>query len=96
MSARGLLSPEMATRNAANLPERKERCTEFQLHGGNVFRNVVDFTERKLLKYASKASDHQQKLVLMVMIDDYRKGNIAIAWRRGQPVYVKVTRENEV
>jgi hypothetical protein len=83
----------MATRNAANLPERKERCTEFQLHGGNVCRNVVDFTEKKLLRYASKTHDSQQKLVLMAMIQDYKDGNIAIAWRRGQPVYIKVTKE---
>jgi len=95
MSADGLLRPAMATRNAANLPERKERCTEFQLHGGSSFRNVVDFTERKLLRYANKANDPQQKLVLMAMIDDYLKGNIAVAWRKGQPVYVKVTKEYE-
>jgi len=83
----------MATRNAANLPERKERCTEFQLHSGVCDRNVVDFTERKLIRFASKTHDSQQKLVLMAMIEDYRKGNIAIAWRRGQPVWIKVTRE---
>jgi hypothetical protein len=83
----------MATRNAANLPERKERCTEFQLHGGDGARNVVDFTERKLIRYATRTSDHQQKLVLMAMIEDYKKGNIAVAWRRGQPVWVKVTKE---
>ena len=91
--ANSLCTFDMATRNAANLPERKERCTEFQLHGGNAFRNVVDFTEKKLLKYASKTSDQQQKLVLMAMIDDYKKGNIAVAWRRGQPVYVHISKE---
>jgi hypothetical protein len=29
----------------------------------------------------------------MAMIDDYKHGNIAVAWRRGQPVWVKVTKE---
>jgi hypothetical protein len=85
---------DMATRNAASLPERRERCTEFQMHGGDAGRNVVDFTEHKLIRYASKTHDSQQKLVLMAMIDDYRNGNIAVAWRRGQPVWVKVTKEN--
>ena len=93
MSSGGLLRVDMATRNAANLPERKERCTEFQLHEGATPRNVVDFTEKKLLRYANKTSDQQQKLVLMAMIDDYKKGNIAVAWRRGQPVYIRVTKE---
>lgn len=83
----------MATRNAAGLPGRPERCTEFQLHGGMLGRNVVDFTEQKLLRYAEKANDPQQKLVLMSMVKEYRSGDIAIAWRKGQPVFVRVTRE---
>jgi hypothetical protein len=33
------------------------------------------------------------KLTLAAMVDDYRKGHIAVAWRRGQPVYIKVTKE---
>ena len=93
MSTNGLSTVEMATRNAANLPERKERCTEFQLHGSNGSHNVVDFTEKKLLRYASRSQDSQQKLVLMAMIKDYMDGNIAIAWKRGQPVWIKVTKE---
>ncbi len=88
----GSLSTEMATRNVANLPGRPEARTEFQVHGGEA-RNVVDFTERKLIRYAMKATDPQQKLVLMAMVEDYRNGHIAVAWRRGQPVYVKVTKE---
>jgi hypothetical protein len=83
----------MATRNTAGLPGRPERCTEFQLYGGDKQKNVVDFTERKLLSYAAKATDPQQKLTLYALIDDYRGGNIAVAWRRGNPLYVKVTKE---
>jgi hypothetical protein len=81
----------MATRNAAGLPGRPERCTEFQLHSKAA--NVVDFTERKLLKLAAKVSDPQQKLTLVAVIQDYRDGNIAVAWKRGAPVYVRVTKE---
>jgi hypothetical protein len=86
------MNGSMATRNAAGLPGRPERCTEFQLYGSNG-PNVVDFTERRLLSYAAKATDPQQKLTLFAMIDSYRKGDIAVAWRRGNPLYVKVTRE---
>jgi hypothetical protein len=88
----GCLSTEMATRNVADLPGRPEKCTEFQVHGGEA-RNVIDFTERKLIKFAAKATDPQLKLTLAAMVDDYRKGHIAVAWRRGQPVYIKVTKE---
>lgn len=85
---------DMATRNAANMPGRPERCTEFQLHGGKErAKNVIDFTERKLIQYASKTKDPQQKSILTTLIDDYRNGRVAVAWRSGAPVPVRVTKE---
>lgn len=88
------MSTSMATRNAANLPGRPDKCTDFQLHmGKSIAKNIVDFTERKLLGYAMRTKDPQQKLMLMAMVDDYCKGNIAVAWKRGQPVFIRVTRE---
>lgn len=84
----------MATRNAANLPRRLEKSTDFQLCiESGVEKNIIDFTERKLFKYAMKTVDIQQRLTLLAMVDDYRKGHIAIAWKRGQPTYIRVTRE---
>lgn len=84
----------MATRNAANMPGHPEKCTDFQLHAGKHRpRNVVDFTEYRLIKYADKTNDHQQKLILLTLIDDYRRGLVAVAWRRGYPVPVKLTKE---
>lgn len=88
----GNLGIEMATRNASGLPGRPEKSTEFQLHKGNS-SEVIDYTERRLLRYAVKTNDPQQRMILLTMVDDYRQGHIAIAWRRGQPVYVKVTKE---
>lgn len=86
---------DMATRNATNLPGRPDRCTDFQIHLGKTYgKNVVDFTERKLIGYALKTKDPQQKLMLMAMVEDYLKGNIAIAWKVGKPVWLYVTREN--
>lgn len=90
----GLLSFAMATRNAANMPGRPEKCTEFQLHAGkNRARNVVDFTEYRLMKYIEKTSDLQQRAILTALIQDYRNGLVAVAWRRGYPVPVRVTKE---
>jgi len=88
------LDMSMSTRNAANLPHRLEKSTDFQLHvGRGAEKNIIDFTEQKLLRYAVKASDPQQKLTLMVMVDDYRNGHIAVAWKCGKPVYLKVTKD---
>jgi hypothetical protein len=82
----------MATRNVANVPGRPDACTEFQLYAG--CKDVIDYTERRLVRYAGKAADPMQKLTLCAMIDDYRDGRIAIAWRGGRPVFVKVTKES--
>lgn len=82
---------KMATRNVAEFPNRLSKCTEFQLFGQGG-GNVIDITLHRLVKYAASTTDVQQKMVLCAMIDDYKMGNIAIAWKRGQPVYVHVTR----
>jgi len=84
----------MATRNAANMPGRPEKCTEFQLHAGpKAARNIIDFTEKKLMQYAARTKDPQQRLVLQNLIEDYRNGLVAVAWRRGQPVPLRVTKD---
>lgn len=83
---------EMATRNVAGMPGRAEKGTEFQLHAGSQ-GNLIDFTEQKLLRYAEKSKDPQQRLTLMALIADYRNGHVAVAWRRGMPVYFRVTKD---
>mgnify|MGYP007044014411 CR=1 FL=1 len=88
------LDMSMSTRNTAGLPRRLEKSTDFQLHvGRGSDKNVIDFTEQKLLRYALKTNDPQQKLTLVAMIEDYRNGHIAIAWKRGTPVYLRVTKD---
>lgn len=84
----------MATRNTAAVTGRPDKGTEFQLHSSSSgMLNVIDFTERKLIKYASKVTDLQQKMLLMALIEDYRRGRVAVAWRRGRPVHLPVTKE---
>ena len=90
----GCLAILMAPRNTINTPRRPEKCTEFQLHVGHkVASNVIDFTERKLIQYATRATDPQQKQALTVLIKDYRRGLVAVAWRRGLPVPLRVTKD---
>lgn len=75
-------------------------CTAFQLHKSqlNIFdgcrRKVIDYTEHRLLKYAKALKDEQQKNVIMTMVADYKKGKIAIAWKGGKPISMKVTKES--
>lgn len=87
---------KMATRNASNVLGRSEKCTDFQLHvkKREGIRNVIDFTEQKLIRYAVKIKDQQQKLILLALIEDYRAGLAAVAWRRGSPVPLRVTKES--
>lgn len=92
------MKAEMATRNPADVKIEKDGCTEFVLHKSQqtiftgIQKKIVDYTEYRLLRYASIVRDPQQKLVLMAMINDYRAGLIAVAWKRGQPIYIRVTK----
>lgn len=82
----------MATRNVADVSSRVDERTEYQLHTKRV-GNVVDFTLHKLCMYALKTKDPQQKLMIFALIEDYRAGAVAIAWRRGLPIPLRVTKE---
>ena len=90
--ANSLGTMDMATRNVAEVPGRPDKCTDFQLHTKRT-GNVLDFTLHKLIRYALKTQDPQQKLTLMALIEDYRNGLVAIAWRKGLPVPLRVTKE---
>ena len=72
-------------------------CTEFQLHKSqNPFtyhRNVFDYSEFRLKKYIDHVQDDQQKSTLESVFKDYISGRVAIAWKSGKPVWLKVTRE---
>jgi len=86
----------MHTRNNSKIPLHE--CTEFTMHISqkteyNGFRKILlDYTEFKLKKYIGLINDKQQKLLLQAMLVDYLAGHIALAWRQGAPVYLKVTK----
>ena len=84
----------MTTQGVKRPPRRHNRCTEFQLYRGEALpANVIDLTERRLVHLAAAATDAQQKLVLMALIVDYRAGHVAVAWRGGRPVPLRVAPE---
>lgn len=93
------MSRTMATRGLASSKTPFVACTEFALHvsqqaGFSVAKKkLIDYTEHRLIKYAKSVSDAQQKLVLFALIEDYRNGHVAVAWRNGLPTHIKVTKD---
>lgn len=86
----------MRTRGNSKIPIHE--CTEFTMHVSQRTEYagsrgiLVDYSEHKLRRYIKSIDDKQQVMVLKAMLVDYLSGHIAVAWRKGQPVYVKVTK----
>lgn len=74
-----------------------ESCTDFQLHKSQIThgnkREIIDFTEHKLAKFIEKSVDAQQKSTLCKLLDDYKRGSVAVAWKSGKPIWFNVTKE---
>jgi hypothetical protein len=75
----------------------KINCTEFVLHknysSSDVQQNLIDFSEKKLFKFMNSVTDNQQKQFLVALLKDYIDGNVAIAWKKGVPLYFKVLKD---
>ena len=54
---------------------------------------IIDFTEKKLVKYALSIKDAQQQLVIMALVKDYVDGFVAVAWKSGKPVPIRVVKD---
>jgi hypothetical protein len=51
-------------------------------------KNVIDMTERKLVKLASSHLDENIRKIAARMLHDYVNGKIAVAWEEGcLPIY---------
>jgi hypothetical protein len=89
---------KMRTRSTKGQHIATESCTEFTLHVSQQSvlngkrRNIIDYSQRKLEKYINTVNDPQQKMVLVALLHDYIKGDVALAWKRGQPLYISVTK----
>lgn len=88
----------MSTQAPKNIPVKPGECTEFQLHKSQqtifhgILKKVHDYSECKLTRYIDRVKDGQQKLVLIALLHDYIAGHVAIAWKKGQPIWIKVTK----
>ena len=86
----------MRTRGTRGQNVRMDSCTEFSLHvnqkSSEKKRNIVDYSQKRLERYIDTIDDPQQKMVLYALLHDYIKGDVALAWKRGQPIYFQVTK----
>jgi lysophospholipase L1-like esterase len=59
------------------------------LFGANDAKNIIDLTERKLVRIASSHKDENVRKLAARMLSDYTSGKIAVAWEQGiLPVYI--------
>ena len=86
------------TNSPKNISIKPGESTEFQLHKSQqtvfngILRKVYDYSEHRLRRYIVKVTDAQQKLVLIALLSDYIAGHVALAWKRGHPIWIKVTK----
>ena len=86
----------MRNRGTRGLHIATEGCTEFTLHISqltnltNNKKNLIDYSQHQLMKYIKTINDPQQRMVLIALLHDYVVGNVALAWKHGQPVYVSI------
>lgn len=77
--------------------QTKSDQTEFVMHVSQRVsgppNSLFDFNEEKLKHYASRQRDPSVRAEIVKLIDLYRTGYIAIAWRSGEPIYIKITRD---
>jgi len=87
---------EMATRTPRGT-SIGESCTEYQLHRSQnpltCGKGFADYSEFRLMKYIEKVTDEGQKMTLTNVLKDYKRGLVAIAWKSGKPVWIRVIKE---
>ena len=72
--------------------------TAFQLHKSQqtifngILKKIHDYSEYKLIRFINTTIDTQQKITLIALLHDYIVGSVAIAWKHGQPIWIKVTK----
>ncbi len=92
------MKPAMATRKPSDSDVDLKTCTSYCLHKSQqtflegAGSKVIDYTEHKLRRFADSVKDEQQKRVIRELIIEYVAGLVAVAWSRGKPTYIRVTK----
>jgi hypothetical protein len=89
------MNSDKATRRIKSSPAGN--CTEYHLHKSQTSersnKNILDFSAFKIMQLMSKTPDESQRLMLAALLRDYREGHVAIGWKEGLPVWIRVTAE---
>jgi hypothetical protein len=81
--------------NAVKKTNDAFHATCFQLHKSMLIEvgscaNIIDFTEKKLIRDIDNSKDALKKLLLVAMLEDYTSGKIAISWKKGVATYTRI------
>jgi len=91
------MNSDMATKSSAKGWKIGEKSTEFQMHKSQLsatnIKKVLDYTEYRLRIFVQRISDDQQRETLLNIIKKYCKGEVAVAWKAGKPVWINVTKD---
>jgi hypothetical protein len=88
----------MSTKYPKSAKIKPGETTEFQMHKSQLMafagmmHLVLDYTEYRLKHCIDKTRDEQQKSILQKLLKEYVSGDVAVAWKRGQPIWIKVTK----
>lgn len=88
----------MTTQNV----DRDKFCagTDYQMHKSQracftgILHKIIDYTEHRLERYAKSIHDQQQRATLFGLLERYKKGMVAVAWRNGLPIWLNVTKDS--
>lgn len=56
---------------------------------------LLDLTEKRLIRMFESCDKPTTKLELVVLLKNYRDGEVAVAWKKGKAVYVKLQNDLE-
>jgi hypothetical protein len=66
------------------------QTTDFQLYSN--FTGTLDFTYYKLLSLIKRCTNPVTTEKLVTVYEDYRAGRVAVAWRRGEPTFIRIVK----
>ena len=89
----------MATKIPKNTTIKPGESTDFQLHKSQqslfngILQKVSDYSEKRLARLIENTTEKKKKETLQNLLSDYVAGRVAIAWHRGHPIWIKVTKD---
>lgn len=89
-----MMANEVPSDDSAEQTAKKRRSTEFSVYAlkgltAEERKSLIDFTEIRLVKLINASRSMKRKMLLIALLHDYRRKEVSIAWRAGEPVFVR-------